>query len=1738
MSANRQRLPQSLSVLLVAALLAGASACDTPSSAGAGHAVAALALAAQPGVNNGPACEPDAEAVEAAVGVQACTTTDDLCPCGSYCAASLGSTAGACDAECLDSAECGQGQRCDSRGLCVDAPGLSVSPTGLLFEAREVFRTVTVASAGGVEGLEIVAPADVSLDCGSGFGVSQTSPSACSVASLAAGQAHTLSVAVAACAATSCGGACGSCAAGQQCEAGQCRPTWGAMDDPCYQSATGDFEQLCVGDNLVMCEDWFLNDYVACQHGCEATTTSAGVVARCADLRYQLAVTGGGERESVSLELRPALTQSAAITGTWEGTATLVRSGVEGSGSLAGVHPSIGADLPIAVTVDIAPSTTSTHVMSIHDPTRALGGGHQLGGVIDCGASGACTWWYFGYPGTPEAPFSTDVSAATVAHSGAHLEGTLHLPLHSMWLTPSPFVEVELSLSRTGSFNQALVMPDTSVGVVQDNDAPRAFEQSAINAFGRAGCCDAACTPSFTCDGGAEILSQVELDAQAQDWSDSQPSASLLECEVDALLESIHCGSAGQDSCQSLEETYGCEVEAIECGPYNAWLFWINNNTSYGTAWLVDYFPTCVGVCDAPVALPGPVDKPAICAQRYLCAGEDGFSHASEMIELFNPRTGDLQCGARPTADGDMQAAGAPAATPFFDDVPPLVNDAGLVRPITSAEMLGACVEELLHREPAPKGAPREQVFEDVMCLDRARFERALGHAAEAALQAPENGSCLERCGGSSATCYCDAACTSYGDCCGDYEAMCSAPPQLGSQAGEALFLRMLQQWLEVHMFAGREYLQQQVYTELLGSPYIGPQLDEVLDTLQAGWSFVLHPRVTAPLGQVDAEVLAEPDYRTRLVPGAAVGALDPQRIGLPVTLLEAITVHLELVERSFTALWYLYDGQVPEGVFERYAIARRHLHALEGLANGLYQRAITAGPVPWESRWQSARGDLQATLRRVEQLALAIADGRNPLGIEDEDLPLYIPDTTPVGAQEVYFAAETLLRPRVETAVDRAATAYAAAAGRADQLIGRQHQDAQYLTALAQQRLAVDVRYGQALQNLCGVKANVSADTYLALVMDTDRDGEPDLAAERCFLDATSGCTIDPEDLYTQVTSDYARYTACVMGELRVRHGRLVRWESEAVDAIADAVAAGAPVDGAYVVSLGGTRHASFQVPAGAVVPVGDLIAAPRGIERVPYESLQAANTTCQGAFPLARAPRPADLPNNVLDNPTCFQGQLGELTLGLQTASVAVELARTRLGEHLERYRLASRRCTELEAANSWRLEMEGRHQDVMTGLRWAKAAADITVAILDEVSITKMFDSVGFNYGKAAARTASITLASTMEQINANHAHSVLLWSSRLQEAQCAIDADLQMVGIRSAGVEVTRALSEYATTATRLRNARDEVRSLVATAKAERGAIPTEAGAPRLAHERWLDPALEALVAETRRAKRYVYLYARLAEYLKQTPHTGLREDALRKRTVSDLMAHYVYIDKSLGTRLTAGGRSPEEGVRVVSLCGLMTTPAGEVYDEDAECTDDEARALFRSLLTSDEHVAKVHPLTGKIGQWGQLVPFALRPSDNEETMAAERLNLVSVMFDVAAGSAFSTSNPGKVALLQQNRFESQWESAGGVSRPTQLQEGSTRPCKNLLNDEQYAECSAGSLQAAGLTPNPAASGNGTSWEASTVSTVAASFHVGHQLKSRGLYSDYARFLPSGLLDDLNVDNLSDIRLRFDFVGVQQ
>ena len=102
----------------------------------------------------------------------------------------------------------------------------------------------------------------------------------------------------------------------------------------------------------------------------------------------------------------------------------------------------------------------------------------------------------------------------------------------------------------------------------------------------------------------------------------------------------------------------------------------------------------------------------------------------------------------------------------------------------------------------------------------------------------------------------------------------------------------------------------------------------------------------------------------------------------------------------------------------------------------------------------------------------------------------------------------------------------------------------------------------------------------------------------------------------------------------------------------------------------------------------------------------------------------------------------------------------------------------------------------------------------------------------------------------------------------------------------------------------------------------------------------------------------------------------------------------------------------------------------------------------------------------------------------------------------------------------------------------LQEGSTRPCKNLLNDEQYAECSADSFQAAGLVPNTAASGNGTSWEASTVSTVAASFHVGHQLKSRGLYSDYALFLPSGLLDDLNVDNLSDIRLRFDFVGVQQ
>src|SRR5206468_2403084 len=82
---------------------------------------------------------------------------------------------------------------------------------------------------------------------------------------------------------------------------------------------------------------------------------------------------------------------------------------------------------------------------------------------------------------------------------------------------------------------------------------------------------------------------------------------------------------------------------------------------------------------------------------------------------------------------------------------------------------------------------------------------------------------------------------------------------------------------------------------------------------------------------------------------------------------------------------------------------------AYPGFALGMYNRAAALpGGVSWEQRWQRARDEMDGLRAHVLQQGARIRDCANPIGIADEDLPLYFGDTT--GPINAFFASSTYL--------------------------------------------------------------------------------------------------------------------------------------------------------------------------------------------------------------------------------------------------------------------------------------------------------------------------------------------------------------------------------------------------------------------------------------------------------------------------------------------------------------------------------------------------------------------------------------------------------------------------------------------------------------------------------------------------------------------------------------------------------
>lgn len=326
------------------------------------------------------------------------------------------------------------------------------------------------------------------------------------------------------------------------------------------------------------------------------------------------------------------------------------------------------------------------------------------------------------------------------------------------------------------------------------------------------------------------------------------------------------------------------------------------------------------------------------------------------------------------------------------------------------------------------------------------------------------------------------------------------------------LFQRRLKQWLDIHGFVAKHVAESHRSDQALD--YEGTEeslpytLQEVLATMESGWSFLLYPdhlgllsRLTRPADN-HADLIAFPDYRKAHVTSnpSILGASDgpgQHDVAVPVVILETLASHMRLAEA------YLDDeaddlyfeckggGDRPkrDRVMSIVGEAYRWNLVMQGVANSMtfavwQHYGGAAGPsgagvptgstweqfVPWWADWNRARHDLSIALDSFTGKVNEIKACTHPLGLGDSSLPLYFID--PQGTNAKFFASsDYLLQGFAGPAVAEASAAFEAA--RTAMIQARESEIRQVQTDQDRERRVEQLfsLYGRPLAEACGLK-------------------------------------------------------------------------------------------------------------------------------------------------------------------------------------------------------------------------------------------------------------------------------------------------------------------------------------------------------------------------------------------------------------------------------------------------------------------------------------------------------------------------------------------------------------------------------------------------------------------------------------------------------------------------------------------
>lgn len=913
--------------------------------------------------------------------------------------------------------------------------------------------------------------------------------------------------------------------------------------------------------------------------------------------------------------------------------------------------------------------------------------------------------------------------------------------------------------------------------------------------------------------------------------------------------------------------------------------------------------------------------------------------------------------------------------------------------------------------------------------------------------------------------------------------------------------LRNAQQLLETSGYVALEAVQGTRYNSGLGGDCGAatcPSLASLEEYVQASQKVVepfLHPRYGQYLDAL-ASTQTEVDYASAFGSEAYSGPT------ISYSMLRASVAQLELLDRAAEGDHFAGRAAPPDG----YAtIALRKALLLRAYAAALAVRNDGgAGLSGAEATDFSAQGDIFAEVfGRVSGRIIAMRRGDNPLAIEDSSVPLYLDRDVESPEARAFALTNYLLDPSASNwigqAISDATTAQGAARTAWQARIQAELTGLQIENDTELYRTGVARDYGRRIAALCPVADPTSGTPVVETeILDGIASGALEVDPFSCFINSSNAeCAAFAEpSAYTESEAHKDICMAAMMREQTRLAGfddpalGLLNPQNAALDRLRDFLKS----NGNFSIARGGE---GFQATFGAEVldvseeqmrSLGfglDNSPASAGTDFGGFDPRGSASSTVEdyGAFvdlidaqrfceteasqTFGATPQVESSAPKALDSADCYRGGLGEAALATRAAFTEVEASRARLDEHYERYRIAVNTCTLNEQADNL-LEAETRAfeeevEDLQAASGWLRVATSVFGGAtgLSSGYANRKNDrddgqklagkaSVGLGLLTAGFAIATKVVDDKIKEKEAKHEEYMDKIKDELALHLCMNEASKEMVGLRTASLEIVQATQEMGAALLRFQNLQGELESLKVSGLA---AMADSVGPRTFAGALWLDESLRDFETKMRLARRVTYLAALAVDYERQESNAdGFRNRILAATTPAELGAVRQDMLASTANRQIGSG-TVGDAFAVVSLRDDIMALADHA----------EAGEGFSALSPIDRfriQLTDPHYAVYEDGAYlGQRIPFELVPpgaaangpaSDFfSANQCAERLwsvNAGIVGDDGVSGAATFT----RVEMLKHNTFFSQW--CRPESRPEEeYQFSGIRPSENLFLD---------------------------------------------------------------------------------------